>query len=304
MLTWFVGNRDPSIADQITTDGTPVDLTGKSVQFKMRLIGSNTLKVNQPATIVTPASGQVRYDWQAADVDTAGTYLIWWEVTAAGKVQSLGEALIEFRAHGPQTHAYMEIEELKGTLELQGTNFADRDVQDAILAASRAVDDFTGRRFYPDADALQVQYYTPLVGSYVEIGDLLTLTSVKTDNDGDGTFETTWTQTTDFVLEPFNADDEPEPEPWTLIRAAGRSSRRFRCHPRSLEVTGKFGWAAPPAAVKMATTLLASRLLKRSREAPFGIVSLGLEAGAGRIVRDDPDVVGLLSPYVRSVGVL
>src|SRR5262249_42740226 len=118
-----------------------------------------------------------------------------------------------------------------------------------------------------------------------------------TDDDADAVFENTWTQNTDFVLEPLNAASDTEP--WTAVRVQPYTSRIFYCWPRSLRVTGKFGWLTPPPAVKQATELLAARLLKRSREAPFGVVGLGLDEGAVRIPRLDPDVAALLGPYMR-----
>ena len=62
LLTYYVGNRNPSITETITSNGVIVDLTGKTVRFKMRAVGSSTLKVDQPINNVPDATGVVRYD--------------------------------------------------------------------------------------------------------------------------------------------------------------------------------------------------------------------------------------------------
>jgi hypothetical protein len=65
--------------------GNAVDLSGATVKFTMTPDGSTTPKVNkQGATIVTAASGIVRYTWQAGDLDTAGPFRAEWEVTFGG----------------------------------------------------------------------------------------------------------------------------------------------------------------------------------------------------------------------------
>lgn len=300
-LVWYVGDRNPSITEQITSAGAAVDLSGSTVRFKMRPLRGETLKVDQPAVIVAPASqGNVRYDWQAGDVDTAGFFLAWWEVTTAGKVQAVLETVIEFREHGVEAQpAYVELEQLKQTLTLAGTSFADWDLQVAAQSASRLADEITGRRFYPDADANQVRTYTALSDVVVHVDDLLQLTSLKTDPDGDGTFDETWAAA-DYRLEPLNA--AAEGRPWERIRRHPAGDYCFpTCYPAAVQVTGKFGWSAAPAQIVEATMLLATRLLKRKREAPFGLVAVaGVESGTpAHISRVDPDVRALLDPFVR-----
>lgn len=299
-LIYYVGNRNPSIFENITTDGEAFDLSSSTVRFKMRAVGTSTLTVDAAATIVPPATdGIVRYDWASADVDTAGHYLVWWEVTTGGKIQDVQEAIIELRSHGPDTNVYVELEMFKSTADLQHTNYLDADIRSVLAAASRAVDEICCRRFYADTDATQIRYYTPHRPDHLYIDDLITLTTLKTDEGRDGTFENTWTANSDFWAEPLNA--AADSKPYTAFRVNPDGNQQFfPGYVKSVQVTGKFGWSAVPENVKAATTILAGRFLKRTREAPFGAAEmLALGGAAIRLSGKDPDVSSLLGPYIR-----
>lgn len=304
LLTWYVGNRSPSISEDIKVGGVAFDLSASTVQFKMRLVGASALTVDQPAVIVSAPAGTVRYDWSAADVTaigtTGGTFLVWWQVTTAGKTQDVGEALIEFIAHAPTSQMYVELEDLKKTLQLDGLNYANLDLKDIIAAASRKVNDHTERRFYLDADANQVRYYTPDDPWTLYVDDIVTVTSLKTDDAGDGTFENTWVANTDYVAYPLNAVTDAEP--WTHFCVHPSGSFTFpTAMPRSVELTGKFGWSAVPWQVKLATKMLAHRYVKRVREAATGVVGFGMDGAVVRVMSVDPDIEDLLGPFCRRV---
>ena len=53
-----------------------------------------------------------------------------------------------------------------------------------------------------------------------------------------------------------------------------------------------------------ATLLLASKLMKRAREAPFGVVTAGFDVGAAIRIGRDPDVALLVQDYVRNSAVI
>jgi hypothetical protein len=307
VLTWTVGSRNPSITETITIGGIVFDLTTSTVRFKAREIGSTVLLVDQPATIVSAPAGTVRYDWGAADITSGGIFFqarnaiaVWWEVTTAGKVQDMMEAIIQCVAHAPVTKDYIELGEFKATATLQGQSFADMDIKIAIASSSRAVDEVAGRRFYLDADAAQVRYYSPTDWWTLHVDDIVTITTLKSDESGDGTFENTWTLNTDYVREPLNAASDLEP--WTKLCAHPNGGFRFPINvPRSVELTGKFGWPVVPPQIKQATTILAQRLLKRAREVPFGVSGVGLDGSVVRIMAQDPDVMSLVAPFSRAV---
>lgn len=301
---WFVGDRNPAISDTVTIDGVGVDLTSKTVTFKMRAVGSTTLKVNAAVT-TKEADGDWTYGWGANDLDTAGQFLVWVTVDmGGGALQTVNEALITVAAHAPLENGYVELEEFKSTAELTGTTFADSDLRTAILAASRGVDQATGRRFWPDADATQVRYYSPDSTTWVAIDDLITLTQLATDRNGTGSFSDIWTANTDFVLEPLNA--VADGIPYQSARKQDRASLIFPAGvPRSVKVTGKFGWAVVPAEIKTVTKMIASRLIKRTRESPLGFAEIGFEGAVVRAVgyARDPDYQFLIGPYTRNSGV-
>ncbi len=76
---------------------------------------------------------------------------------------------------------------------------------DALLrtanAISRAIDSHTSKRFYPISEK---RYFTAMRGDELWIDDLISITTLITDEDADRTYETTWAAT-DFDLNPFNA---------------------------------------------------------------------------------------------------
>jgi|SRR5215831_16352125 len=77
----------PSIQEQLTLSGSPYDITGATVKFHLRNNTDLSTKVNAVATIVTPSTGIVRYDWLATDTASVGDFSREWEVTmASGKV--------------------------------------------------------------------------------------------------------------------------------------------------------------------------------------------------------------------------
>jgi hypothetical protein len=212
---------------------------------------------------------------------------------------------------------YISTEELKYTLELTGESFADADIDKAVASASRTIDKLCGQRFYTtsvdETRYFEIEYsgvganaahpftstgYTSGTGSdRIRVGALQSVTSLTSDPNGDGSFADHWTAT-DYVLDPRNATLDGIPYRWVIRHPRGQFYFPVG-YPGAVKIVGKFGWTTPPAEIVAATSMVASRLLRRMREAPFGVVSVGVDVGAvARISNVDPDVRTLLQPYM------
>jgi hypothetical protein len=93
--TFYIKQNDT--ASFLTRDlkdafGAPVNVTGASVVFSMRVKPAGTIKVNaQTAVIVTGGTGRVRYEWASdgSDTNTADEYEGEFQVSYAnGKIQT------------------------------------------------------------------------------------------------------------------------------------------------------------------------------------------------------------------------
>lgn len=192
---------------------------------------------------------------------------------------------------------YVAVEEFKAWVGL-GDSIDDATIAKALAAASAAIDKFCATHFWKTA-AGTARSFDARNPYQLRIDDAAVVTEVATDPDSDGVFETVWAAS-DFQLLPLNRLAAPEELPVDEVRAV--ATRTFPSPVRRaglVRVTGTWGWAAIPEAVKEATLLTANRLVKR-KGSPEGVSGFD-EFGVIRISsRDDPDAVRLLTPYRRS----
>jgi hypothetical protein len=166
-------------------------------------------------------------------------------------------------------------------------NATDADVTLALLAASRGVEQCTRRRtFWLDA-APTTRKYTAVSPCLVTVDDVTAVTAVTVDGVA--------LATTDWTAEPVNA--AVDGKPFLRIRAPSGALSATR---NGVGAVGTFGWPTVPAEIGQLVTIIASKLLKRTREAPFGVLTQGgLDGFAARIAQTDPDTYFLVKALTR-----
>jgi hypothetical protein len=168
---------------------------------------------------------------------------------------------------------YASVAEFKDRMSIDDTA-RDLAIDRVLQSASRWIDKATGRRFYTN-DTPEVRYYS-LESAYwnpsyrwpyadhIRTDDVQTLTELATDANGDGVYETVWTNPTDYHLEPLNA--LVNGEPYTAIVRTNYSGRfNFPSYAHSIRATGTFGYctlANVPAGVREATLMVAETMAR------------------------------------------
>ncbi len=141
------------------------------------------------------------------------------------------------------TFGYVTLAEAKARLwpsTAEADTTEDTLIEDLITFASRKIDDDTEHRFYTTA-ADETRYYTPLWYDCI-YEDIVSITTLQTDEDGDGVFENTWTIDDDYVLLPHNA--ALDGDCYNKIQIASNGAYRFPANRHSsVKIVGKFGHA-------------------------------------------------------------
>ena len=144
-------------------------------------------------------------------------------------------------------NSYIDLTRLKDSrtgLNISATS-ADALLLELCEAASRAIDghcsgELVGRRHFYSRIATRV--YTPAHGSRLDLpDDLLSITTLKTDDDDDLTYENTWAVNTDYELYPYNAPAENRPY-WRLRTRPDGNYTFPAGHQQGVQIVGKWGF--------------------------------------------------------------
>jgi hypothetical protein len=195
-------------------------------------------------------------------------------------------------------NGYCTLPEIKDIRNINDNSF-DAALERQINAVSRFIDEICWRRFY---SVNETRYFTPNASRILDVFDITSIDTLKTDNDADRTYATTWA-VTDYDLMPANAllDDEP----YTEIHVAPNGNYSFPKIAKGVEIKGDFGYIpsggqTPPAIIE-ACLLGVSRISARENT-PLGAaaqVALGKLNVLIRELRTDPDFMNLVLPLAR-----
>ena len=84
------------------------------------------------------------------------------------------------------------------------TDTTDDSALQNVLDATDTLIDLHCDRKTGFGTASETRYYTPEAFNYVLVDDLVSVTTLQTDDNADGTYETTWSSATDYKLAPIN----------------------------------------------------------------------------------------------------
>lgn len=205
-------------------------------------------------------------------------------------------------------NGYATLDELRGNLGFSAANTAsDTRLERLLETGSRMAENVCrGRRFYGVAET---RYYTAQETGELDVDDLTSVTSLKTDEDGDGVYETTWSAS-DFNLKyGDNYNAALDNKPYTQIEVSESSSQEFPVKiKKGVLVSGVFGYvpgtqssSARPQPISDAVLLAAERVFKR-KDAPLGVMgnpALGQQTVRITDMLNDPDIMVLLDPYIK-----
>jgi hypothetical protein len=202
------------------------------------------------------------------------------------------------------TNGYATLTEIKNYLSISDST--DNDLlEDLIESASRSIDRIANRRFYLDSSASARKYraYSDIFVYTDDIGSTTGLV-VAIDTNGNGTYSTTLTLDTDFILDPLTAASLGRPytqltmvsntQTWPIFPGLTQNGLR-----PGVQVTAKWGWPSVPSDINMACLILAADLYKR-KDAPGGILGLG-DLGAVRMSPIGRDVTAIVRAYRKEV---
>lgn len=145
------------------------------------------------------------------------------------------------------------------------TDGADDQVIDwACGAASAMIRGWCGRSFHIETNqSATARYFHPLSNVLCMIDDAHTVTTVETDDADSGAWGTSWTVTTDYILEPYSGVGPTGLTGWPYTKIVAVGSRTFPYVGRpAVKVTAKWGWSTLPDDVFTAQLMLVTEVTK------------------------------------------
>lgn len=198
----------------------------------------------------------------------------------------------------PLVNAYCTEQQLRDQFDDNAETLSSNLLIRAINATSRGIDNFCGRRFWLD-ETPTTRRYRPEDSELAWVHDIGSTEGlvIATDTTGNGTYATVWDES-DYELAPLDADQDGPAYAWWRIEAVDRHLFPTSGRRPPLRVLARHGWSAIADGVEQGCILRSAAIFKR-KESIDGISGFG-DMGVVRIsYRRDPDVVELLSDYMR-----
>ncbi len=139
------------------------------------------------------------------------------------------------------TNVYADLTTMKsaGVLNITGSSF-DARLLALLEDVSRWIDSYCNRHFY----VLETTRVFDGGGQELQVPDLVSVTTLKTDEDRDRTYELTW-PVGDYLLYPLNAEAQ---QPWgrpysrVLVDTEAGKKAAFPAGKSTVEIAGKWGF--------------------------------------------------------------
>lgn len=278
-------NELATLTNTFSVDGVATDPTAVTLAVTTPT-GTTTTYTYSLAEITRDSTGVYHKDIACTE---AGTWSYVWTGTGAASDVEDGNWTV---SSAPTSDLYCTPYQLKSRTGISDS-LDDLEILGACRSVSRWIDTHCDRVFARRSATLQFES----CGQYsIQVDDLVSVTTLKTDDDADGTFETTWSAS-DYELQPVNAASMLESRPYTSIAAVG--SRLFPVtyssytrKPRA-QIVGVFGWPSIPPAVSEAAAILAGDYLA------LGGMKFGVQGFDGFAMRArlSAPAMSMLAPY-------
>lgn len=203
----------------------------------------------------------------------------------------------------PITNGYCTLSEFKQLITPPDQTLAadigdDSVIEMLIESSSRFIDGECVRHFYKSS-ADETRYYTATDSSYIRTDDLVSVTTLSTD-EGLRTYPNTWA-VTDFDLWPYNASTDGRPYVQIVVSPGG--AYWFPAGTaKGVKVTGIFGYPSVPTQIKDACLMITLSAYKRRHGENLSSVSTVTAGGVIITPQDVPaGAWAKLNPFRRRI---